>query len=219
MSITWGILRALMVAVMDETDIDTGVDRTPQMQWAMRTFAEHTPHQGTYSQAITAAQESVVLPTDFLSPRGVFFTDATLQGWAPYLGLSSGVLGNALQTVQGAGFTSLGWWLWPATRLNTLNMIGNIDLYYYAYYPTITGEEDQELPIPDWAIHPLIWLATVYAVIPTSVATSNLNRWAETTGGKLNPVIEQINYFQKQYEWELANHAIVERELIIPERS
>jgi len=219
MSITWGILRSLMLAVMDETDIDTGIDRTPQMQWAMRTFAEHTPYQGTYSQSVAAALESAVLPADFLSPRGVFFTGATKQGWAACLGLSRGALGTALRTAQGEDFTSLGWWIWPATQLNFLNLVGNVDMYYYAYYPTITGDEDQELYIPDWSIHPLIWLATVYAVIPTSVATANLNRWAETTGGKINPVIEQINYFQKQYEWELANHAIVERELIVPENS
>lgn len=220
MSITWGILKELMLAAMDASDVDTEVERAPQMQWAMRTFAQHTPYQGTYQATITTPIATIEVPSDFLDPRGVFYTNASLQGWAPHLGLSMGAVGKSQIASLGVSYTNLGWWLWPASQINVNNMIGTVDVYYYAHYPTIDPEDEtQELPIPDWAIHALIWLSLVYAKIPDSASTSDLARWGETAGEKINPILQQISYFQKQYEWELANHPAVERELIVPESS
>lgn len=214
MAITWGTLKSLMLQQMDAADVDTSLDRTPQMQWAMRTFCQHTPYYGTQQYTVTASSEALDLPSDFLDPHGVFYTGATKKGWGDHFGLGMGAEGIA----TGSTFTSIGWWIWPQNKLNVLNMIGTVDLYYYAYYPDIDDDdEDQEIPIPDWSVHPLIWLAIVYAKIPFSVLTSDLAAWAESAGERgQNPVLEQIDYFQKQYAWELALHPAVERVIITP---
>ena len=214
MSIAWGTLKALMIAAMDEVDIDIDVSRTAQMQWALRTFAQHTPYQGTQQYTVSSTNESLEVPSNFLDPRGVFFTGSSKVGWTPLLGLGSGALGQGM--LASSTYTGIGWWLWPAEQLNVLNMVGTVDFYYYAHYPELTDEDDQVVPVPNWAVHPLIWLAIVYSSIPYLVSTAQLARWAETAGAKKNPIIEQIDYFQNQYAWELANHPIVEREIIVP---
>jgi hypothetical protein len=217
MSVTWGVLKSLMLEAMDAADVDVGVDRTPQMEWAMRTFCQHTPYQGTQPYTVSASYETVALPDDFLSPKGVFYTSTSTKGWGDFFGLGTGLYKES----RGSEDSSVGWWIWPATNLNLLNMVGTADLYYYAYYPAIDDDdEEQVIPIPNWSIHPLIWLAIAYAKIPDSVQTADLARWSETSGERnYNPVMQQINYFQKQYQWEIALHSEVERTLIVPEGS
>lgn len=217
MSITWGTLKSLMLDAMDAAEVDTSLDRTPQMEWAMRTFCQHTPYFNTQSYTVSSTSEVLDLPSDFLDVHGVFYTGTTRKGWADWFGIRKGR--NGLADIS--NFTSIGWWIWPTTKLNVLNMVGAVDLHYYAYYPALDDDdEEQIIPIPDWSVHPLIWLAIVYAKIPFSVLTSDLAAWAETAGERANnPILEQIDYFQKQYDWELARHPAVERVVIVPEGS
>lgn len=206
MAIQWSTLKSLMLQAMDEAEVDIEIDRTPQMEWAMRTFAQHTPHQGLHTETVSG-KSFIELPGDCLDMRGVYLFDGNRSGWVPCLGARP----NGGTSYQGAG-----WWLWPSTRLNLLNIEGDLELYYYAHYPKIQGEE-QMLPLPDWAIHPLIWLSVAYALIPTSVATSSLARWMKSGDAEDNPILRQIEFFLKQYEWEMSHHPAVERELIVPD--
>jgi hypothetical protein len=83
---------------------------------------------------------------------------------------------------------------------------GNADLtdvtvWYYALYVSVSADADP-IPLPTWAVWPVVNLAIAYLLTPSAVGVADLRRWAtKRDAGQLeeNPSRAQMEFHVKQY--------------------
>jgi hypothetical protein len=201
--LTLGTLRGLLRKVLDEIDVTNPDDRLEELEWALREFATHTAAERSY--AVNTASGQITMGDDYLRCVGVLSSRGFLE---PVAAITPGR----------ARDDTLGWYEWPRGVINVLGITGEMTVYYYGYYPALTGDDDQVIPLPLWAVQPVIMLTAAFTQMPYSVTASSLAQWKtrmDSGGPEDNPLIEQVKFFVEQYERALAKHKPQEHDTLI----
>jgi hypothetical protein len=190
---TWGTLKALVAKIMD----DQNVDRSAEINGALRMFANHTALQAVETVTATLADGYVVeVPEDCMQIHAVYVSS---EGY--YLH-NFGVP---------ASMEGIGWIEWPRGSLTIIGETAasiTVSLLYYAYYPELEEDtdDDDDIPIPNWAVWPIASLAAYYAHIPESVSRSNLAQWnirIDSGDPEHNPLMKQARFLWDCYWAEI----------------
>lgn len=189
-----GTIRGLLSKTLAEAGIDEGEGRTEELNGALRFFANHTAATATYSTTV-GSSGVVGLPDDVLQIRAIHYPEG------PYYI-------EQLSIIPGKSFAGKGWYEWPTGTLRFVDVVGRVDVEYYAYYRTIrTADDDSALVrIPKWALYPIVLLAAYYCMVPESVTASQLGQWDSTIDSgnpEHNPLMKQARFFWERYTIEV----------------
>lgn len=201
--VTWGTLKALVLRMLDETTLTPAVDRSPEVNAALRLFANHTAVQSVFEDIAETVNDYVItMPDDYMQVNGIY---VPAEGY--YL--------EQFGVLPGKGYESVGWLEWPKGTIRIIGASEDVSLavLYYGYYPELTdAEEDEEgdpiiVPIPNWAITPIACLAAYYAHIPESVSRSDLSQWntrIDQGNPEHNPLMKQGLFLWDRYWAEVS---------------
>lgn len=179
--------------VPDQTTVDD--DRLAELEWALHEFAMHTALERTLRVENHGGR--LTLPPDYLKMGGVLDVEGNY------------FLEPFPAVTPGNERPLRGWYEWPHGELRLLGVYGPVDIYYYAYYPPLRGDDNQVIDVPTWAVQPILMLAAAFVQMPYSVTASSLAQWKTRMDSGTptdNPLIEQVNFFIAQYERALSKH-------------
>lgn len=154
--------------------------RISAWNWSLSFLTMHTPRQRKVLLVVDADERSAVLPPDFLEVWRIY--DADEKRWMyRKRKFNEGAYRYDDDEVEE-------FWLWGGDLLFERSLtIGasELTLYYYAYWPEISYEEesggytilDGEILCPPWAVAPLCHLTSAFCLIPGAIQAARTRQW------------------------------------------
>ena len=201
MLVRWADLEALITRELDEDSPPDNI--LTAVNGALRAFCSHTAFTNIY-RATVGESHSLLLPSDFLEMHGV-------------KAVAKGLLMYHYPAIPDDAEQALGWYEFPMGTLQLPTYQGAVEVYYYAYYPEVTGDPEQNIPIPLWAIRPIIYMTCAYIATPGMISDGRLNQFntrLDSGTPEDIPLKILIDFLRKQYEIELGKFPPQKRELM-----
>jgi len=204
--LTWGELERLIAAEIDEDTLPES-NGVSSVNAALRTLASHWAYGGIYNATVTNTG-SLLMPSDYLQMHGV-------------RAVGEGLLMIRYPSIPDDDDDALGWYEFPSGTLHFVNFTGEVQVFYYSYYPQIIDPEDKNLiiPIPAWSVKGVLLLSSAYMQFPKVISDSTLNQFntgLDSGNPEDIPLILAIKFLRDQYEEEMRHWPKQKRELMLP---
>jgi hypothetical protein len=168
------------------------------VNWAMDEFCAHTAVATAVQYAASGVGPYPVPENIYEKLEHAGMVYLTSEGASPtdyeYL--------NPIRYTEGLDLTAdRGFYEWPEGSLylaKAPSESGIVGIRYYAYYNTIVTDED-EMPVPRWALPAIGYLTAAYALSGDAIKSANIRQWAESPE-KGTP---EDNSLRRQQEWML----------------
>jgi len=98
---------------------------------------------------------------------------------------------------------------------------GDVQVFYYAYYPEVDRDslDTQPVPIPQWAVKGVVMMTAAYSMLPALASDARLNQYntrLDSGNPEHLPIRELINFYREQYKMEIDKWPAQKRELMLP---
>lgn len=203
--LTWGKFKALLVSELEESDVPGNAIIATNS--ALRLFASHWAYGNFYTSRVPSSQ-ALTLPGDYLEMHGV-------------RSVADGLIMFNYPSLPDDADEGLGWYEFPHGTLHFPSFSGEVQIFYYSYYPEI--EEDsldtQPIPIPQWGLKGVLFMAAAYSIMPALVSDARLNQYntrLDSGNPEHLPIKQLIDFLREQYEKEIAKWPHQERQLMLP---
>jgi len=199
----WGDLRQMVLLEVGEDNLpDNGLQ---SINAALRTLALHWAHSAIWDATVTGG--ALLLPHDYLQMHAV-------------RAVTGGKMMMNYKSIPDDTNAGMGWYEWPHGTLQFPAYRGDVQVFYYAYYPEITADtgDNEIIPIPMWSLKGLLIMASAYLKFQDVVSDAMLNQFntrLDSGNPEDIPLLVVIKFLRQQYLEEMRMWPKQDRQLYI----